>query len=209
MGRPRTDLRARIVDAARARFLEVGVEGASLRAIAEDARTTLGMVVYHFPKKDDLFLETIEEGYARFTADLAAILGRATTSRDRLRGLFIRVGAASAKELDVIRLIAREAIGSSARRRKILRRFFEGHVPLLIAALTEGALDGELDGDLPMALRLIAVVGLGALPQLVRRGAVSARIRPLVFPPPEALADASLELIFRAIGAPARRRRSR
>ena len=39
MARPRTDIRARIVRAARARFLAAGVDGASLREIAQLAKT--------------------------------------------------------------------------------------------------------------------------------------------------------------------------
>src|SRR4029077_6434218 len=56
MARPRSDIQPRIVRAARERFLAEGVDGASLRTIASDAGTNVGMVFYYFPTKDDLFL---------------------------------------------------------------------------------------------------------------------------------------------------------
>src|SRR6185295_5828153 len=70
MARPPTDIRQRILGAARARFLAEGVDGASLREIARDAKTTIGMVSYYFPAKDDLFLAVVEEVYAVLLGDL-------------------------------------------------------------------------------------------------------------------------------------------
>ena len=65
MPRPPSDIAARIVEAARDRFLLQGVDGASLRSIAADAGTNIGMVYYYFKTKDDLFLAVIEEAYAQ------------------------------------------------------------------------------------------------------------------------------------------------
>jgi AcrR family transcriptional regulator len=44
MARPASDIAPRIVHAARERFLFEGVDGASLRNIAKDAGTNIGMV---------------------------------------------------------------------------------------------------------------------------------------------------------------------
>src|SRR5262249_27779376 len=63
MPRPRTDIRVRILHAARARFAAKGVDGSSLRSIAADARTSIGMIYYYFPSKDALFLAVVEEVY--------------------------------------------------------------------------------------------------------------------------------------------------
>ena len=56
MARPKSDIEPRIIHAARRRFLEDGVDGASLRKIAREAGTNIGMIYYYFPTKDDLFL---------------------------------------------------------------------------------------------------------------------------------------------------------
>jgi AcrR family transcriptional regulator len=199
MARPRSDIRPRIVDAARTRFLSRGVDGASLREIARDAGTNIGMVVYYFPTKDDLFLAVVEEVYAGVVADLAAILGAGGSARERLRGAFVRLGKASALEIDVIQLIVREALVSSTRLRRIIARFMKGHVPLIIATIGDGIASGEFDASVPASFILIATLGLGALPQLARRASRS--VPPLSqLPAPEELADLSIRLLFRAVG---------
>ncbi len=60
MARPRGDISERLVKAAREAFLTQGVDGASLREIAAEAGTSLGMITYYFPTKDDLFLAVLE-----------------------------------------------------------------------------------------------------------------------------------------------------
>jgi len=197
MARPPSDIRERLVDAARARFLREGVDGAALREIARDAGTSLGIVVYYFPKKEDLFLEVVEAVYAPLLADVVRILEETTSTRERLRGVILRVAEASKKELDVVRLIAREAIGSTTLRRKILRRFMRGHVPHVMAALGEGVRRGELDSSIPVPVMLVVFVGMGILPQVVGRAAGS-RLG-IVFPGREAFANYSLDLFFRAM----------
>jgi AcrR family transcriptional regulator len=200
MARPRSDIQPRIVEAARGRFLAHGVEGASLREIARDARTSIGMVVYYFPTKDDLFLAVVEEVYAGMLADLTAVLDVPGPARDRLRAVFLRLGKASDRELEVIRLVVREALSSSTRLRRIVARFMRGHVPLLLQAIQDGIREGELDTSVPLPAIVVACFGLGALPQIARRAAGAV---PLFagLPGAEKLADLSMQLIYRAVGA--------
>jgi TetR/AcrR family transcriptional regulator len=198
MARPASDIRERLVDAARTRFLNEGVDGASLRDIARDAGTSLGMVVYYFPKKADLFLAVVEGVYGPLLADVVRRLGAAEGTRERLRSVIVRLADADARELQVLRLIAREAIGSTKQRRRIVRRFMNGHVPHLMAVLAEGVHRGELEASIPVPLLLIVFVALGGLPQVVRR-AVGSRAG-FALPGKEALADLSMEIFFRAVG---------
>jgi AcrR family transcriptional regulator len=198
MARPPSDIRARLIDAARSRFLEHGIDGASLRDIARDAETSLGIVVYWFPKKEDLFDEVLESAYGPIVADLARLLGEQASTRERLHAVVLRIANASGKELDVFRLIAREAIGSASRRRRIVRRFLKGHVPYLLAAMKDGVKRGELDSSVPLSVMAIAFVALGVLPQIVRRtSGLPARF---MMPSKERLAAISIDLFFRALG---------
>ena len=201
MARPRSDIQPRIVEAARARFLADGVDGVSLREIARDAGTNIAMIAYYFPTKDDLFLAVIEEVYAKVVSDIARILGASKTARERLRGAFVRLGTASELELEVIQLMAREALSSSKRLRRILARFMRGHVPLVMATIADGIAAGEFDPTIPAPVIFLAVLGLGPLPQMARR---AARSLPLFsgLPDAERLADLSIDLLFRAVGAP-------
>jgi AcrR family transcriptional regulator len=205
MARPRSDIRPRILHAARARFLAEGVDGASLRTIARDAATNVGMIVYYFPTKDDLFLAVVEEVYAKLLADLGEALAGEGPVRDRLAGVFVRLGEASDDELEVVRLVVREVLLSSERFTRVFARMQRGHVKMLLETMAEGVQRGEIDGELPPPILLLSALGLGAVPQFVRRAA--GREAPFrALPPPRELADISAELLFRAIGARARRR---
>jgi AcrR family transcriptional regulator len=211
MARPRSDIQPRIVRAARARFLESGVDGASLRTIAHDAGTNVGMVFYYFPTKDHLFLAVIEEVYAKLLGELGGALAGEAPVRDRLERVFARIGRASAEELEVVRLVVREVLLSSERFGRVFTRMQRGHVAMIGAALAEGIARGEIDKNVPPPLLLLACLGLGALPQFVRRAAGD-RAPFEALPAPEALARETGELLFRAIGkrtarrAPTRRR---
>src|SRR5262245_34414577 len=99
MARPRSDISTRIVHAARARFLQSGVDGASLRHIARDARTNIGMIYYYFPSKDDLFLAVVEEVYVGLLKDLALALAPDAPVEERIGRLYLRIGRASEREL--------------------------------------------------------------------------------------------------------------
>ena len=200
MARPRTDIQPRILVAARARFLAEGVDGASLRTIAADAGTNVGMIFYYFPTKDDLFLAVVEQVYAGLLEDLSHALAPGVPVRERLERAFTRLGSSSENELEVVRLVAREALVSSERFGKVLARAQRGHVAMLLGTLQEGVERGEVDGTLPLPLVLVATVGMGALPQLVRRAA-SGRATPLsMLPAAPELAKASIDLLFKAIG---------
>jgi AcrR family transcriptional regulator len=216
VARPRSDIQQRILHAARARFLAEGVDGASLRTIAKDAHTNVGMVFYYFPNKDDLFLAVVEEVYAKLLDDLGVALAADAPVRERLKRVFVRLGDASDDELEVVRLVVREVLLSHERFGRVFARMQRGHVAMLFATLAEGVRDGAIDADIPPPLLLLAALGLGALPQLVRRAAGD-RLPFSMLPAPPALAESSVELLFRAIGArraqvaqrPPRRRKAR
>lgn len=205
MARPRSDIQPRLLHAARRRFLAEGVDGASLRDIARDAKTNVGMVVYYFPTKDDLFLAVVEEVYAQLLADLTRALRAPKTARERLGGAFARLGAATDDEMEILRLVFREAllVPPSPRFARLLARFREGHLGILVATLAEGVNAGELDGSVPLPLLMITAFAMGGVPQLIRR--IARDESPFSsLPAPEALAERSLELLFRGIAAPAK-----
>jgi AcrR family transcriptional regulator len=202
MPRPATDIRPRLVHAARDCFLSQGVDGASLRAIAAQGGTSIGMVYYYFPTKDDLFFAVVEEVYQALLADLEAALAPGPPVRERLRALFRRIAAASPVELDVIRLVVREALVSSSRRERLLQRFLRGHVPLVLRLLDEGVREGSLDGARPLPLLLLATFALAGPPQLIARFA-GPRLGGGLLPSGEALSDLLLELLLGGIRAPA------
>jgi AcrR family transcriptional regulator len=159
------------------------------------------MVFYYFPTKDDLFLAVVEQVYAGLLEDLGRALAPDVSVRERLERAFLRLGSASDDELEVVRLVAREALVSSERFGRVLSRAQRGHLGMLLGTLREGVERGEIDGSLSLPLLLVATLGLGALPQMVRR-ASAGRATPLSsLPAAPELARTSVELLFRAIGA--------
>ena len=169
MPRPKSDIEPRVIQAARARFLSDGVDGASLRQIARDAGTSIGMIYYYFPTKDDLFLAVIEEHYEKLIADMADVLSTVGSFEERIRSLSLRVGEMSDDELDVFRLVIREALVSSSRLDRLVERFKRGHVALLAQAVVEGVGDGTLEATLHPAVLVMSTLALTIGPQVLRR----------------------------------------
>jgi AcrR family transcriptional regulator len=169
MARPGSDIRARVVHAARVRFLNEGVDGASLRKIASDAGTNIGMVYYYFKTKDDLFLAVVEEIYGVVLADLTQLLTSELPTQERLQQLYQRIARITDEEFQVIRLVLREALVSSTRLARLGSRFLRGHIPVVMACLTDGMANGQVRSELHPALLLAATFSLGVMPQIARR----------------------------------------
>lgn len=198
MARPRSDIGPRIVHAARRRFLKEGVDGASLRMIARDAKTSIGMVYYYFPSKDDLFFAVVEEVYTGILGDLVRALGNDVPVKERIFRVYERIGKLSKLELATVQLIAREVLVSSSRFDRLIARFQKGHIPIVLQTLMEGVEDGTIDATLPPAVLFLCTVAVGALPQLMRR--VIGKRLPLHGLEGGAFTGQLVDVLFRGIG---------
>jgi AcrR family transcriptional regulator len=200
MARPKSDIAPRIVHAARTRFLEDGVDGASLRRIARDAHTNIGMIYYYFPSKDDLFLAVVEEIYERILADVEVTLKTTSRFEDRVRGMYARLYAMSETEVEVIRLVAREALSSSARLERLIQRFRRGHIALMLETVAAGMRDGALDRSLHPALVGIATLIIGGVPTMIQRVAAD-RLGWVGLPKGEEFANQLLSILLHGVSA--------
>lgn len=200
MARRRSDIDARILNAARSRFLLEGVDGASLRAVARDAGTSIGMIYYYFPTKEALFLGVVESAYQRVLRDIEAALAPDVPVKERLHRLYVRIGRLDPEESDVMRLTVREALVSSERRERLLERFQRGHFPIVVRTILEGFSDGTLDRSLHPLVVLASTIAIGALPPVIVRF-VGGRL-PLPGPagPPD-LPNQLVSALFHGIGA--------
>jgi AcrR family transcriptional regulator len=198
MARPRSDIEPRIVHAARRRFLKEGVDGASLRMIARDARTSIGMIYYYFPTKDDLFFAVVEEVYQGILGDLTLALGNDVPVKERIFRVYDRIGKLSKLELAVVQLIAREVLVSSRRLDRLIARFRKGHIPMVLATLVEGVQDGTIDTRVPPAVLFLCTVAVGAVPQVMRR-AIGKRL-PLPGLEGEGFSQQLVDVLFNGIG---------
>lgn len=204
MARPPSDLSSRILVAARDRFLLEGVDGASLRQIAKDAGTNIGMVYYYYPTKDDLFVAVVENVYEKLLADVVERLAADVPPEQRLLRLYLRVASASDEEFAVVRLILREAMISSHRLSHVAQRFQRGHLPFVLATILDGVQSERLTDRHPPLLLLTSTVALALLPQLVRRLAVQGEL-PIAsaLPDAEALARMLHDVLLHGVGGPA------
>jgi AcrR family transcriptional regulator len=175
MARPRTDIEPRILGAARRRFRQGGVDGSSLRAIARDAGTSIGMVYYYYPTKDELFLAVVEATYQQMMADLERVLAPEVPVAERLTRLFERLAAVSDEELEILRLVVLEGLMSTPRFERLVERFMRGHIALGLRTVLDGLADGTLDRRRHPIVLLLATFGLAGPPQLIRR-VVGARL---------------------------------
>lgn len=178
VARPKSDIQERIVAAAQQRFVAEGVEAASLRNIAKDAETSIGMVYYYYTTKDELFLAVVEETYRIVLADLEQRLGVGDSFAAKIRGLYQKIGELSEHELEIITLIVRESLTSGERRKRLRRRFLQGHVSLLFSVVEQGMKSGELDRDINPLLAMGCALGIGGVPSFIVRliRAESARV---------------------------------
>lgn len=204
MARPRSDIAPRIVHAARRRFLAEGVDGASLRAIAHDARTSIGMIYYYYPTKDDLFLAVVEEVYVALLDDLESTLARTQPVVDRVRALYERLGALTAHESEIVRLVLREALASRARLDRLIARFRRGHIPLLVNLVREGLATGVFRDDLPAGVLLAAVGALGG-PAQILLGVLGGHLPSKMVPRAESRPAALVDVLLRGVAVPRRR----
>jgi AcrR family transcriptional regulator len=200
MPRPRSDIEPRIVEAARELFLKDGVDGASLRAIAAAAGTSIGMVYYYFPSKDELFLAVVEDRYEALVADLERALTPELSVRERLERMFERCAALSLEEMEVLRLVVREALVSSERLARIVERFKRGHVPLVLRTVFDGFADGTFDRSLHPMVVALSTVALAGPAQVIR--AVAGKKVPLpAGPEGKELAHLLVGVLLSGVGA--------
>ncbi len=203
MARKRSGIEPRIVRAARERFLAEGVDGASLRRIAADARTNLGMVYYYYKTKDDLFLAVVEDVYAGLLVDLEVALSLELPFEERIARTYARFGALSDDEFTVLRLVLREAMLSSARLGSVIRRFTAGHIGLVMAAFLEGIGSGRVRGDLDPSALFPCLAGLAVGVLFARRLQEATRegkaTPPFAAPDPREVAKAAAEVLLRGV----------
>lgn len=199
MARPASDIRERIVRAAKGRFLSEGVDGASLRRIAKEARTSVGMVHYYFETKDELFLAVVEEVYSVILGDLTEALSPERPVEERIRGVYSRIGRVTEDELVVIRLVVREALVSSQRLERVLERMQRGHFPLVLRLVADAFASGTFRQGTHPALALLSMMALGGPGQLLLR-LVGPRLPLGELPHGSELSSALLSILLGGLG---------
>ena len=136
----------RILDAARARFMRDGYEGATVRRIAADAGVDVAMVYYFFGNKEGLFSASVLTGPEHPLHQLATLLdeGSEQIGASLVRRMFERWDKGDAFE-PLLTLMRSAAIQPLAR--DVLRDTLAGPIAERVAALF-GVADAELRVEL-------------------------------------------------------------
>ncbi len=206
MARPPSDIDKRVLRAARRQFVKKGVEATSLRSIAHEAKTSIGMVYYYFPTKDELFFAVVEEVYAKLLDDLEAALDPQQPFQTRVRQLYTRLGTLSQVERNIVRLVVLEALTSSSRFPRLVERFKRGHIAMIVQLVRDGSSSGALRRDVSPFALMSSIVAVGTLPQIVAK--ILGKDLPAgLLPEPARLVDELERVLFEGLQPkPARRR---
>jgi TetR/AcrR family transcriptional regulator len=200
-GAPAADLRARLLDAAIARFAVKGIAATSLRDIATEAGVTPALPHYYFGDKAQLLDAVIEERVMPLFAELGAPLQAAGDDvAELVAGFVIGLGRLIARHPWLPSLWVREILSEGGALRDLLTGRMAPQVPLLLAQRFAAAQRaGRLNPDLDPRLLVVSLVGLTLFP------AAGAPIWRRIFDADDLDADAlrlhTLSLLDRGIGA--------
>lgn len=166
MGRPPSDIQERLLASALRRFADRGVDGASLRTIASDAGTSVGMIAYHFGSKEGLFDALVSRHYAPMVERIRTVAETEEEPVDRLFAVLEAFGAAVAEHPDVASLLFREATGRSERIQRLMPLFLEGHMAILLQTIVDAQASGRMR-ELSLQPLLAVLLSPYLLPRLL------------------------------------------
>lgn len=171
-GRPATeaaaDVRAALLDAARALFLKHGFVKVSSRQIAAAAHTTPAMIHYYFEDKHGLFREIVAEAIAPFVRQLGGAFGQDGQAIDpaTLIAAHMRTGAANPW---LGSLLVNEVFAEGGELRvDFIRDVAQRLAPMLLGVFENARARGVLRADLDLKLAALSFLSLCAFPLISR-----------------------------------------
>ncbi len=160
IGKPPADTRGVILAAARRVFARRGLDGASVRDVAEAARVNTAMIYYHFHDKVDLYRAVLADSFTAFDRIWDdEIFNSASTARAKIRKYieeFIRLQQSNE---ELRKIISMEFAVCSDNCTWLADNFFTHGYEKLARILQEGMAAGELKKVDP-AWAIPALVGM-------------------------------------------------
>ena len=160
--RPKTDgdTRAAILAAARRVFAQHGLDGASVREVAETAKVNNAMIYYHFKDKEDLYRAVLTNSFSTMT-DIWSdpVFTSESTVRQKVEKYvesFIRFQKGNE---DLRRIMAMEFAGSGGNITWICESYFADNYARLVRIFKQGMKNGELKKFDP-SLAVASLIGV-------------------------------------------------
>lgn len=151
-------VRQRLIDAARAVVLREGHDGATTRAILDEAGLSAGSLYNYFSSKDELFEALAEQVIGENIRQLAA-------GNDRPGDMLVGLAAELLTVPDIAALAwFRGRLSADPEVRAAIAKFnravVESFAPLLTAAQADGTIDADIDAEALVELFDVIVEGL-------------------------------------------------
>lgn len=160
-----------VVRAAGRLFAQRGYHGTSMRDLGRELGLHGSSLYSHISSKEDLLVDVVEAGAARFQASADGALAREGTATDRLRALVAGHIDVILDDLDEARTFLNEArVLEDERRRQVLGAR-DRYEEAFRTVLREGAADGSFRRDLDPRIGAIFVLSvLNAVERWYRPG---------------------------------------
>jgi len=171
-GRPRGEnrgatLRDALLDAATELAVERGFDAVGLRAIAERAGASPGMIAYYFGDREGLYESLFERAFARVSAQVEALLDADEARDTDLADLTRLHVTALSQDPWIPQLIAREVLARQTRLRETFaERVSQGPMSALERWIERGVAEGRLRPDLDPRLTAMSIAALSVFPYL-------------------------------------------
>jgi TetR/AcrR family transcriptional regulator, cholesterol catabolism regulator len=157
--------RAEIVAAAVRVFNRVGLEGASIAAVAAEANIDRASIYYYISSKEELFDELVQTVVERNLDIVQRIHASAMSAKGKLRELISALMISYGEHYPLFYIYIRENLshvtGERMKWARYMRKLNREHVDLIIAIIEQGYADGSLRRVGPA--RVIAYGLLGIL----------------------------------------------
>jgi TetR/AcrR family transcriptional regulator len=139
------DTRAAILAAARRVFAERGLDGTSVREVAEAARVNNAMIYYHFKDKDDLYQSVLSDSFLALTTIWDnEIFKSSAPVREKIQRYIEGAIRFHQSNEDLRRIMAMEFASSGGTSGLVCEKYFADSYNRLVAIIKEGMKTGEL-----------------------------------------------------------------
>lgn len=165
-GNPHADVRERLLDAATEFAIERGLDGASIREIADRADVSSAMIAYYFGDRRGLHEAMFQHALAAVTQQFEAALADPGHDEDIIDTLIRIHATAMSANPWLPRLIAREILGREEDFRSTLHLLVGEGPALMRSAITREVQRGTLRKDLDPVMCMLTILSLTAFPYL-------------------------------------------
>lgn len=154
------DVRDQILTTATRLFARRGFDGTTLQAIADEVGIRKPSLLYHYPSKDDLRRNVLENLIQHWNEALPRLLGAVSRGDERFEVLIRELVGFFREDRDRARVVVRELMDRPQEMREHLAEVVRPWVGLLSDYIRKGAETGELHRDVDPEAYVVHVITL-------------------------------------------------